>query len=65
ININKAFALIKFVALLLVSIIGLISLREVGHREHWNNIFNNTLSDETYQRSTLEEIGGYGNAILK
>ncbi|CAG8443487.1 8540_t:CDS:2, partial [Scutellospora calospora] len=58
ININKIIALIKFLALSVISIIGLIKYRGM-------DMFNNTPSEDSYQRSIVEQIGGYGNAILK
>ncbi|KAF0437018.1 amino acid transporter [Gigaspora margarita] len=65
IKINQIFAIFKFFALLIISIIGLITLREARFKDHWKGIFNNTLSNDTYQRSALEQIGSYGNAMLK
>ncbi|CAG8442734.1 5383_t:CDS:10, partial [Dentiscutata heterogama] len=65
ININKALALIKFLALLIISLIGLAKLRESGFKDKWMGIFNNTPIDDEPQRSVLEQIGSYGNAMLK
>ncbi|CAG8444546.1 2546_t:CDS:2 [Scutellospora calospora] len=32
---------------------------------HWNGIFQNTPTDDTYQRSLLEQIGSYSSALLE
>ncbi|CAG8490140.1 9407_t:CDS:10 [Dentiscutata erythropus] len=64
IRINQTFAVIKVFALIIISIIGLVSLREDSKKDHWKGIFNNTPSDDAHERSVSEQIGSYGNAML-
>ncbi|CAG8487291.1 45994_t:CDS:2 [Gigaspora margarita] len=63
--INQTFAVIKTLALLILSIIGLAWLRENSSKDHWIGIFNNTPSDDVHERSVSEQIGCYGYAMLE
>ncbi|CAG8571726.1 15273_t:CDS:10, partial [Cetraspora pellucida] len=62
IKINNAFAIIKFSILIIISIVGLIMLKETDSKNHWTDIFNNIKSEDA---PILQQIGNYVNAMLK
>ncbi|CAG8583814.1 5034_t:CDS:2, partial [Scutellospora calospora] len=53
---------IKLLALSIIVIVGLIQLKNVNFKNHWTNIFNDTISE---QRTSVEQVGSYGGAILE
>ncbi|CAG8624549.1 3838_t:CDS:2, partial [Gigaspora margarita] len=61
-HINIIFAAVKISALSVIIIVGLIQLHNVNLKNHWANIFNNTVSD---QRTFPEQVGSYGDAMLQ
>ncbi|CAG8799457.1 4600_t:CDS:2, partial [Racocetra persica] len=62
IKINTAFAIIKILILVIISLVGLVKLKEADSKNHWIDIFNNISSD---QRSISEQIGNHVNVMLK
>ncbi|CAG8674984.1 20052_t:CDS:10 [Dentiscutata erythropus] len=61
-RINQIIAAFKILALSAIIIVGLIQLQNVNYKNHWANIFKNTIND---QRTPLEQVGSYGDAMLQ
>ncbi|CAG8676943.1 7365_t:CDS:2 [Cetraspora pellucida] len=61
-HINIIFAIFKVLALCCVIIVGMAQLLKPESKSHWANLFNDTISD---QRTSLEKVGSYGDAMLE
>ncbi|CAG8685477.1 7583_t:CDS:2 [Gigaspora margarita] len=61
-RISIIFAVFKFLALAIIVIVGLIQLQNANFKNHWINIFENTISDN---RTDSQQTGSYGDAMFE